>query len=78
MPWVMSIHSRLLEVDLAPGVLGTEWAKLLDSILGELELVDRVVFLVPRGFEDGQAQQLEDLVRRLTARGADVERRHVG
>ena len=74
----MSIHSRRLEVDLAPGVRGVEWAKLLDSILGQLVVVDRVVFLVPRGFEEGPAQHLEDLVRRLTARGVDVERRHVG
>ena len=78
MPWVMSISSRRLEVDLAPGMLTTEWAKLLDAILQELEVVDRVVFLVPRGFEEGQAEHLEDLVRRLTARGVDVERRHVG
>jgi hypothetical protein len=74
----MSIHSRRLEVDLAPGVRGKEWEYLLDAILKEQESVDRVVFLVPRGFEDGQAEHLESLVRRLTARGVDVERRHVG
>jgi hypothetical protein len=76
MTWVMSIHMRRLEVDLAPGVRGREWEELLDAIVRELDVVDRVMFLVPRGFEAGpQAQHLDGLVRILTARGVDVERR---
>jgi hypothetical protein len=76
MPWVMSIYKRRLEVDLGPGVRGKEWEQLLDAILQELVVVDRVMFLVPRGFGSGpQAQHLDGLVRILTARGVDVERR---
>jgi hypothetical protein len=79
MPWIMKVRDRHLEVDLAPGVRGREWEDLLDAIVAELSNVDRVLLLVPSGFDAGdQPVLLDGLTRALTARGMDVERRHVG
>jgi hypothetical protein len=78
MPWVMSVRNRNLEVDLASGVRGREWEQLLAKILEELGEADRVLFLVPRDFEEGnQAAHLDGLVKAITSRGIDVERRQV-
>jgi hypothetical protein len=72
-------HGHQLDVDLAQGMRAHEWARLLEAITQELTVVDRVMFLLPWGFEvPGQVQALDDLVRVLTTRGVDVERRHVG
>jgi hypothetical protein len=75
----MIVRDHHLEVDLGPGVHGAEWEQLLDVVIAELAAVDRVTFLVPWGFKAGdQGEFLESLVRTLTVRGVDVERRHVG
>jgi hypothetical protein len=79
MPWKIYRHERRLEVDLAGGVRGAEWEELLDDLVRRLNLIERVIFLLPRPFEAGdQVEHLDSLVQVLTARGVNVERRHVG
>jgi hypothetical protein len=79
MTWTIYRRDRHLEVDLGGGVHGAEWEELLDDIARRLNLIERVIFLVPRPFEQGeQAEHLNLLVQVLTARGVNVERRHLG
>jgi hypothetical protein len=50
----------------------------MDGIIHELRAVDLVMFLVPEGFEaEDQGSLLDTLEQILTARGVNVERRHV-
>jgi hypothetical protein len=78
MPWKIYRHDRRLEVDLAGGVRGAEWEELLDDLVRRMNLIERVIFLLPRQLEGGdQVQHLDNLVQVLTARGVNVERRHV-
>jgi hypothetical protein len=79
MPFAMTItNGHQLDVDLTPGMGVYEWAGLKDDILQELTEVDRVMFLLPWGFEEGdQAHALDHLVAGLTALGTDVKHRHV-
>jgi hypothetical protein len=79
MPWTIYSRDRRLEVDLSGGVRGPEWEDLLEDLAKRLNAVDRVVFLIPRNFDQGdQAAHLDGLVQILTARGVNVERRHLG
>jgi alpha-D-ribose 1-methylphosphonate 5-triphosphate synthase subunit PhnL len=78
MPWKIYRRERRLEVDLDGGVRGAEWEELLDDLVRRLNLIERVIFLLPRQFEGGdQVQHLDSLVQVLAARGVNVERRHV-
>jgi hypothetical protein len=75
MPWTMTTTDGHLDVELAEGMRGPEWPELLEAIQ-ELTAVDRVRFLLPPGPEDqGYVQPINDLIRILTARGVDVDRR---
>ena len=68
-----------MEVDLAGGVRGPEWEELLDDVVRRLSAIERVIFLIPPDFAQGdQADHLDRLVQVLTGRGVNVERRHVG
>ena len=79
MTWTIYSSDRRLEVDLAGGVRGPEWEELLDDIVRRLKAIERVIFLIPRRFEKGdQTDHLDRVVQVLTARGVNVERRHVG
>ena len=79
MPWTIYSRDRRLEVDLAGGVRGPEWEELLDDIVRRLNAIERVIFLIPPNLEEGdQVEHLNGLVQVLTARGMNVERRHVG
>ncbi len=79
MAWTIYSRDRRLEVDLSGGVRGPEWEELLDDVLGRLNVIERIIFLIPPRFELGdQADQLDGLVQILTARGVNVERRHLG
>lgn len=79
MPWTIYSRDRRVEVDLSGGVRGPEWEELLEDLAGRLNAVERVVFLIPRNFGQGdQTDQLDGLVQILTARGVNVERRHLG
>jgi hypothetical protein len=80
MPWTLTVtNQRQLDVDLTAGMRAQEWAELTEAMLHELTVMDRVMFLLPWGFEDqGHVQPLDDLIRVLTARGVNVERRHLG
>ena len=79
MPWTIYSRDRRAEVDLSGGVRGPEWEELLDDLVGRLNAVERVIFMIPARFDVGdQADQLDGLVQILTARGVDVERRHLG
>ena len=79
MTWTIYSSDRRLEVDLAGGVRGPEWEGLLEDIVRRLKAIERVIFLIPRHFEKGdQTDHLDRLVQVLTARGVNVERRHVG
>jgi hypothetical protein len=65
-----------LDVNLAEGMRGPEWPELLEAIIRELTAVDRVRFTLPPGPKnEGNVQPINDLIRILTARGVDVERR---
>lgn len=74
----MTIRHGTLEVGFAEGMSGPEWGQLLEAILQDLPVVRRVRFLLPGGPEASHVQPLDDLIRVLTARGVDVERRDVG
>ena len=63
-------------VDLRSGAEDIGWNELLDSILADAPDVDRVQFLVS-GLTPSQEELLDSLVRILTIRGVNVERRHV-
>ena len=79
MTWTIYPSDRRLEIDLGGGVRGPEWEELLDDIVRRLKAIERVIFLIPRHFEEGdQTEHLDRLVQVLTARGVNVERRHVG
>jgi hypothetical protein len=79
MTWTIYRRDRHLEVDLDGGVHGTQWEELLDDIARRLNMIERVIFLVPLSFEQvEQAEHLDLLVQVLTARGVNVERRHLG
>jgi hypothetical protein len=79
MPWTIYHRDRRLEVDLAGDVRGPEWEELLDDIVLRLDATERVIFLIPPHFEESdQVEHLDRLVQVLTARGMNVERRHVG
>jgi hypothetical protein len=79
MPWTMYRRDRRLEVDLSGGVRGPEWEELLEDLVGRLNAIERVVFLIPRNFRNGdQTEHLDGLVQILTTRGVNVERRHLG
>jgi hypothetical protein len=79
MPWTIYSRDRRLEVDLSGGVRGPDWEGLLDDLVGRLNSIERVIFLIPPRFEGGdQADHLDGLVQILTARGVNVERRHLG
>ena len=79
MTWTIYSSDRRLEVDLAGGVRGPEWEELLDDVVRRLKAIERVIFLIPRHVEGGdQVERLDRLVQVLTARGVNVERRHVG
>jgi hypothetical protein len=65
-------------VALGHGIRDGAWDRLMDGIIHELRAVDRVMFLVPGGFEaEDQGSLLDTLEQILTARGVNVERRHV-
>ena len=75
----MYSRDRRLEVDLSGGVRGPEWEELLEDLVRRLNAIERVVFLIPRNFAQGdQTEHLDGLVQILTARGLNVERRHLG
>jgi hypothetical protein len=79
MPWTTTISEGTLEVVFAEGMRDPEWTQLLQAIVEELPLVRRVRILLPGGLEaPGYVQPLDDLIRALTLRGVDVERRDVG
>jgi hypothetical protein len=72
-------NGRQLDVDLTRGMRAHEWVELMEAIFQRLTVVDRVMFLLPWGFEsEGHVQPLDNLIRVLTARGLNVERRHLG
>jgi hypothetical protein len=76
MPWTMTTTDGSLDVKLAEGMRGPEWPELLEAIIQELTAVDRVRFTLPPEPEDpGYVQPINDLIRILTARGVDVDRR---
>jgi hypothetical protein len=79
MPWTMAITAGHLDVQLVEEMRGPEWAQLMEAIFQELTVVNRVRFLLNGGLEaPGYVQPLGDLIRVLTARGVDVERRDLG
>jgi hypothetical protein len=79
MPWTTTINDGTLEVRFPEGMRAPEWTHLLDDILQELPVARRVRFVLPGRVEGrGSVQPLDDLIRKLTARGVDVERREVG
>jgi hypothetical protein len=72
----MTTTDGYLDVKLAEGMRGPEWPALLEAIIQELTAVDRVRFTLPPEPEDpGYVQPINDLIRILTARGVDVDRR---
>jgi hypothetical protein len=76
MPWTITTADGHLDVELAEGMRGPEWPELLEAIVQQLSAVDGVRFTLPPGPEDqGYVQPINDLIRILTARGVDVDRR---
>ncbi len=72
----MTTTDGCLDVNLAEGMRGPEWPDLLEAIVQELTAVDRVRFTLPPGPEErGYVQPINDLIRILTARGVNVDRR---